>query len=131
MSVNITDVFPYIAPILTAIGAYKWDLIMKKLNIKKEGINAENLTLNNLQKNLDIYQDMVTDLDKRYKSRIAEFEDNFNKSMDRLKSEIDELKVINNELETMVKDQKMFINRQSRSLKYYESKFGKLPNQND
>jgi len=128
---DFLDMLTYILPVVTAVVGFKWDLIMTKLNIKKEGINAENLTLNNLQKNLDIYQDMVTDLDKRYKSRIAEFEENFNKSMDRLRSEIDELKAINNELETMVKDQKMFINRQSRSLKYYESKFGKLPNQND
>jgi len=125
MNINIIDALPYIAPILTAIGAYKWDWLMHKLNIKQKTADVEGTTLANLQKNLDIYQDMVTDLDKRYKDRIADFEQNFTEAMDRLRVEIDDLKKINSELEEMVNEQKDFISKQSKSLKYYESKFGK------
>jgi uncharacterized protein (DUF3084 family) len=125
MNEKIIDALPYIAPILTAIGAYKWDWMMNKLNLKDKNISIEGNALENLQKNLDLYQDMVTDLDKRYKDRIADFEQNFAQTMDRLRVEIDDLKKINSELEEMVKEQKDFITKQSKSLKYYESKFGK------
>jgi|TARA_R110000822_G_scaffold242061_1_gene371272 hypothetical protein len=127
MNEKIIDSLPYIAPILTAIGAYKWDWLMNKLNIKQKSADVETTALSNLQKNLDIYQGMVTDLDRRYKERIQDFEDNFSVSMDRLRVEIDELKKINSELEGMVIEQKEFILKQSRSLQSYEKKFGKLP----
>ena len=126
MSEKIIDALPYIAPILTAIGAYKWDWLMNKLNIKQKTADVEGTTLANLQKNLDIYQEMVTDLDKRYKDRIKDFEENFSTSMDRLRGEIEELKQINQELELMVREQKDFITKQSKSLKYYEARFGKI-----
>lgn len=125
---NIGDVFPYIAPIITAIGAYKWDWILQKLNIKQKKVDVEGSSLMNLQKNLDIYQEMVTDLDTRYKERIKDFEENFSRSMDKLKSEIEELKEINQQLEMMVREQREFITKQSKSLSYYEKKFGKIPN---
>jgi hypothetical protein len=120
-----TKFLPYIAPVITAIGAYKWEWIMLKLNLKQKTADVENTTLANLQKNLDIYQEMVTDLDKRYKERIRDFEENFSSSMDKLKGEIDELKLVNRELEEMVKEQRLFIQKQSRSLVYYENRFGK------
>tara|TARA_R110000822_G_scaffold305011_1_gene430487 strand:+ start:1448 stop:1828 length:381 start_codon:yes stop_codon:yes gene_type:complete len=124
MNEKIINSLPYIAPILTAIGAYKWDWLMNKLSIKQKTADVEGTTLVNLQKNLDIYQEMVTDLDRRYKERIKDFEENFSTSMDRLRVEIEELRQVNQELEKIVREQKEFITKQAKSLKYYESKFG-------
>lgn len=122
----LIQALPYIAPVLTAIGAYKWDTIMKKLNINQKGADIESTTIDNLQKNLDLYQEMVTDLDKRYKERVKDFEESFIASMDKLNLEIEALKKVNAQLEEMVREQKMFITKQSKSLDYYEKKFGKI-----
>ena len=115
----IIEVAPYLAPILAAIAGFKWDWIMKKLNIKREEADLKNSSLDNLEKNIKIYQDLVTDIDSRYKERIAEFEQNFKIASEEMKKEIIELKEVNKNL-------KIFIAKQAKSLTYYEKKYGKI-----
>jgi len=128
---EILKILPYMAPILTALAGIKWgDWILDKLNIKKKKAEVENNSLDNLKKNLDLYQEIVDDLNQKYKERIIDFEQGFNQTIDRLKLEVGDLREINKELEIMIKDQKAFIARQSKSLTYYEHKYGKLNGDN-
>lgn len=122
----IIEVAPYLAPILAAIAGFKWDWIMKKLNIKKEEADLKNSSLDNLEKNIKIYQDLVTDLDERYKSRIKDYEENFQETIDRLR---DEIKTLNDEvksLKTINSELKSFLTKQTKTIVFYEKKYGKI-----
>ena len=122
---SIISILPYLAPILTALAGIRWGgFILDKLNIRQKKTEVENSSLENLKKNLDLYQEIVDDLNQKYKERIIDFEEGFNQSLSRLKLELDELRVINEELERVVKEQKSLIVRQSKSIKYYENKYG-------
>ncbi len=72
---NLKDVF---LPILVAITAWNKETIKSKLGFKAEEKNIESQAIINLeklietlQKHLDIYQEMVEDLDTKYKKEIV------------------------------------------------------------
>ena len=122
---NIMQILPYLAPILSAAAGIKWGgLILDKLNIKTKKNQVEGENLDNIKKNLDLYQELVDDLNVKYKASLIDFEANFISVTNRLKSEISVLRELNNEMELMIKDQKLFIIKQSKSLTYYEHKYG-------
>lgn len=106
---NIKDLAPYILGIAGTVIALKKDWIKSqftrqeaKLNIvlTEEGLEAAGLA--NVEKTMNIYQTMVDDLKATIKD---------------LKEEILELRAFNQE-------QQDFIKKQSRSLAYYEKKYG-------
>lgn len=123
---TIVEIVPYLAPVLTAIAAFKWDWIMKKLNIKREKEDLKNSSLNNLEKNIKIYQDLVTDLDERYKTRIKDYEDNFQETIGRLRDEIETLNKEVRSLKTINSELKTFLNKQAKTIVHYEKKYGKI-----
>ncbi|WP_431137472.1 hypothetical protein [Psychroserpens mesophilus] len=104
----------------TAIGAvtlwYK-DTIAIRLGIKQGEKNLEKEALENLQKNLDIYQEMVSDIDARYKAKIVELEATFQASITKLQADIVELQGINEQLSDIIK-------KQTARIKYYTKKYG-------
>lgn len=121
---NLITILPYLAPILTALAGIRWGgLILEKLNIRQKKTEVESSTLENLQKNLDLYQEIVDDLNQKYKERITDFEDNFEHSLSKLKLELEELRTMNQQLERVIKDQKALIVKQSKSIKYYKNKY--------
>lgn len=68
----------YVIPLIVGIATWHKDTIKTKLGFKAEEKNIESQTLLNLektietlQKNLDIYQEMIEDLDTKYKNEIV------------------------------------------------------------
>jgi len=114
---------PYIAPIITAFAGIRWGgVILDKLNIKQKRGDVESDSLRNLKRNLELYQEIVDDLNQKYKERIFDFEENFNQSLIRLKLELEDLRSVNDGLQQIIIEQRALIVRQSKSIKYYESK---------
>ena len=117
---QIEHYLPYLSGVATFIlGAYK-DKIAIALNWKKQKKEIDGQQLDNLQKNLDLYQEMLTDLDTRYKAKIAQIETDFKDSTDRLKEHIKSVEELNNGLKKEIKEQKEFITKQRKSLKYFQ-----------
>lgn len=101
---TLKDLVPYFLTSLGTLLILKNDWIKSKF-IKKEKIlevtltqeNIDSLSLDNVQKEIGIYRDIVSDL----------------------KTEIDELRAF-------IEEQKVFIAKQSKSLDYYEKKYGRI-----
>jgi hypothetical protein len=124
---NFEDLKDYLIPAITAVVVwFSKGKILHTLNLKREEKNQETISLENLQKKVDIYQEMLTDLPNRYKQQITDLEQSFKNSMIRLEEEIGHLRVINQELKEIVQEQKAFIAKQSSSLAYYERKYGTI-----
>lgn len=68
--------------------------------------SVEAAQLGNVQSEIKIYQDMLTDITERHKGMV-----------DELREEIKELK-------SLIEEQKEYIKKQQRSLKYYQDKYG-------
>lgn len=120
---NLLSLMPYIAPIITAFAGIRWGgVILDKLNIKQKRGDVESDSLRNLKRNLELYQEIVDDLNQKYKERIFDFEENFNQSLIRLKLELEDLRSVNDGLQQIIIEQRALIVRQSKSIKYYESK---------
>ena len=115
---EIKELIPYIVSILGTAIILKKDWIASKFTKKEKVLNVllaeediEAKSLENVEKTLIIYRDIVEDL----KNTIGE-----------LKAEISELKEEVRELKDFIQEQKEFIKKQSSSLQYYETKYGKI-----
>lgn len=115
---SLLEHWKLLATIIGGVLLWYKDLIAIRLGIKKETVSLETATIENLQRNLDLYQEMVTDLDVRYKHKLEEIQKSFDESITKLQSEIEALKEINEKL-------KIYIEKQNKKLKYYEDNFGK------
>jgi len=115
---RIQDLLPYLLGLVTTIIALKKDWIESKFTKKEKGLEVdlsqeavEAAGLQNVETTMGIYRGMVDDL----KSTIGD-----------LKVEIQELKAEVKELKEFIEQQKDFIAKQSKSLHYYEKKYGKI-----
>lgn len=117
MSEETIKIIEYVGAVI--LGATIWfkDALAIKLGIKKGEKNLEKEALVNLQKNLDIYQEMLTDIDARYKSKIVDLEVSFQRAIEKLQSDITELQSLNEKLSEIIK-------KQTARIKYYTSKYG-------
>lgn len=135
MVIEPEQIIQYVAAIATGVGIWYKDVIAKKIGLKKEIKTNEAMALDNVQKNLDIYQEMITDIDSRYKVKLQEVEQQFLESINRMKTEVNELKVMNAELivfinsqKTLLLDQKEIIGKQSKRIDYFKKKYNDLEN---
>jgi len=117
-------ILEYVGTAILAITIWFKDAIAIRVGIKKDKKDLEGSALTNLQKNLDIYQEMIEFSDVQYKARILEFEDNFNTTINRLKADLEQLKEINEKLKLFIDEQKVIITKQNKSLTYYRNKYG-------
>lgn len=105
-------------------GVVTWlskDKILHLLNVKKEKNNVDNTQLENVQKALDVWQDMLDDAVKRHKTQVGELEN----IIDKIKQDLKELQEISLAKDKVIKDQRELIEKQSRSIKYYTNKYEK------
>lgn len=119
------DFLQYGLPLL--VGVVTWfskDRILLALNIKQQSTNIEGDALGNIQKQLDLWQEMLTDQNSRSKQQIADLQADFENSVTKLKVELSELNEI-------IAKQKELIKKQSDSLRYYVSKYGKEDKNNN
>ena len=117
-------ILEYVGTAILAITIWFKDAIAIRVGIKKDKKDLEGSSLANLQKNLDIYQEMIEFSDIQYKTRIVEFENNFNTTINRLKADLEQLKEINEKLKLFIDEQKVIITKQNKSLTYYRNKYG-------
>lgn len=110
---QLKDFFPYLLGLITTIIALNKDVIRNQfakrnnsLELNKSAEELEGAQLSNVEKEIQIYRDLLDDAKQRFETTLLE-----------LRVEIEEL---NN----LVKEQKVFIQKQSRSLDYYEKKYG-------
>ena len=108
---DIKDFVPYAIGIATTVIALKKDWIMskftkteKELEVAASAEGVDSHKLDNVEKEIDIYRGIVDDL----------------------KSTVDDLKQEISELKALVEEQKVFIAKQSKSLHYYEKKYGQM-----
>jgi len=119
------EIIPWALGIITTILALKKDYIQSKFTNKKSKLevlveqeNLENTELVNVEKSLQIFKDMLDTNSLHYKNRITELEQDFENTLKKMSSQVEELHLL-------VSEQKQFIIKQSKSLDYYESKYGK------
>jgi len=119
------EIIPWVLGIITTILALKKDYIQSKFTNKKSKLevlveqeNLENTGLVNVEKSLQIFKDMLDTNSLHYKNRITELEQDFENTLKKMSSQVEELHLL-------VSEQKQFIIKQSKSLDYYESKYGK------
>lgn len=94
-----------ISPIITFFATK--NIKNTELNTLKEEL--ETIKIDNVSKNLEIYQGIIDDLNEKFKQRIHEYS-----------VEIEELKVLNDELRKIVRDQGFLITRLEQKLAKYE-----------
>jgi Na+/phosphate symporter len=128
---TIKEILPWALGIIGTITALKKDWIQNQLSkdkneialeVNKEELEAANL--DNVEKSLNIFKEMLDTNTVHYQNRIKELEQTFDSTITKLKGEIDEL-------QTLVENQKKFIVKQSKSLDYYERKYGKRTDQSE
>jgi len=109
---------PWMVAVLSTVLALKKEWIVskfkkqeKELEVAASKESVESSALNNVEKTMSIYRGMVEDL-------------KFN--IDDLKNEIGELKQEVIDLKSFIEQQKIFISKQTKSLEYYEKKYGKI-----
>lgn len=94
-----------ITPVLTFFTTRR----LNENKLDKLKTELENLKIVNVSKNLEIYQEIIDDLNEKFKERINEYA-----------LEIDELKTLNEELRKLVRDQGRIISRLEEKLAKYE-----------
>lgn len=121
----VKEVAPWFLGILGTIIALNKDWIANRFSKNKNAIEIkadieqlENAGLGNVEKSLQIFKDMLDTNTLHYQNRIKELEDTFENTLSKLKAEIVEL-------QELVQSQKVFIAKQSKSLDYYEKKYGR------
>jgi len=119
MDLETIEILQFIGTAIIGITIWFKDTIAIKLGIKQGKQNLEKEALLNLQKNLDIYQEMVTDIDLRYKAKIADLEISFKTSIKKFESELQQLQELNKKLQDI-------ISKQTRRIKYYNDKYGDI-----
>jgi uncharacterized coiled-coil protein SlyX len=110
-SEQLKDLIPYLIGTVSTIIALNKDYISSKLfkrqsilDINSSAEDLEGKQLSNVEHEIRIYRELLDDTKIRFETTIQE-----------LKNEIEELN-------KLVKEQKIFIQKQSRSLDYYEKK---------
>lgn len=104
------------------------DRILSALNIKQEKNNVEGGQLENVQKALDLWQEMLDDAVRRHKIQVGELEG----IIAVLKKDFKELEDIAKSKDAiiasqkaLIAEQKTLIEKQSRSITYYKNKYEK------
>lgn len=116
MELGFNHLIDYGIPAITGVVAWlSKDRILNVLNIKQKKTEVEDARIRTIQGNLDLYQEMLSDLDERYKRRLAELE-----------AEIEKFRQLSEEMSTIIKEQKEFIDEQTIRLREYKFKFGNL-----
>tara|TARA_R110000772_G_C12993644_1_gene407327 strand:- start:64 stop:444 length:381 start_codon:yes stop_codon:yes gene_type:complete len=108
---EIKDILPYLLGIVSTILALNKEFISSKifriksrLDISSSAEDVESKQLDNVEREIRIYRDLLDDTKKRFETTILD-----------LKIEIDELN-------KLVREQRLFIQKQSKSLDYFEKK---------
>ena len=126
MNLDPTTLIQIITSAIVALGIWYKDIIAQKIGIKKAKSDVASASLSNVQKNLDIYQSMIDDIDARYKLKLKEVEDSFSETITRLTHEVEGVKQINKELSEYIEEQKVIINKQSKRLDYFKKKYNEV-----
>lgn len=121
---TIKPALPYLFTAIAGVGAWYKEKIGTALGIKMKTNEVDNQALDNVQKNLDLYQEMVDDIDARYKKRISDIEESFKLSMAQLNDDLQTLQTLNEKFSKIIEEQKVIITKQRKSLSYYEKKYG-------
>lgn len=132
MTIDFDQLKTWVFPIISAIIVWLFkDKALHVLNLKREEKSQEAISLENLQKKLDLYQEMLTDVPKQYKAQISDLEKSFSAALNRMNAEVGEMRSINQELEKLVTDQSAIISKQEkiitkqrRTIEVYETKYG-------
>jgi predicted transcriptional regulator len=95
------------------------DRILVALNIKKEKNTATSGHLENVQKALDLWQEMLDDAIKRHKLQVSELD----AVAAKIKDDLQRLESINEKLEAIVNEQRDIITKQSKKIDYYKRKY--------
>ena len=118
----IEENVPVIVTFITGVTAwFSKDKILHTLNIKKQESSNEGSQLENVQKALDLWQEMLDDAVSRHKIQISELES----IIEKVKADLGRLTIINDNLELMVKEQRDLIAKQSKTISYYKAKYEK------
>lgn len=80
-----------------------------KAEIKVSQSQAKDAQLNTISTNFKVYQDLIDDLEKRFKSRIIELEE-----------DVERMNTLNTELRKVVADQENYILRLQTKISNYE-----------
>jgi hypothetical protein len=134
MNLNTDQLFNYILPVVAGIITwFSKGKIEHALNLKREEKNQEAISLENLQKKLDIYQEMLKDIPLQYKTQMADLEANFNATISRLNNDLEAMRELNDELAIIIKDKQEIIDQQDKiisahraTIAEYEAKHGPL-----
>ncbi len=109
-------------PILTALVVwFGKDKLLFLLNLKKEENNVENGQLQNVQKALDLWQEMLDDAVRRHKLQVNELESIIVK----VKNDLKQLQEISDSKDALIIEQKELIRKQSKTIAYYKEKYEK------
>lgn len=115
------EIFWKVLPYLSAVVVWFFkDKIVHALNIKKQKAEVDVSMITAHEKNIQLYQEMLDDIDARYKKRIVELENNFNENIAKLQSDLKQLERLNTEFSAIV-------DRQAKQLSRYKEVFGALP----
>lgn len=117
---NIETIKDILIPVGTLIVTwFSKDKILHLLNVKKEKNEVDNTQLENVQKALDVWQDMLDDAVKRHRTQVNELE----LVIEKVKQDLKELNEISEKKDKVIKEQRDLIEKQSRSIKYYIKKY--------
>lgn len=114
--IEISEILKYLIPSVIAIVTwFAKDKILHSLNIKLKRVDVEEARYKSLQTVLDLYQEMVVDMNEKNKSQLVDFE-----------TELVRFRELIGEMTKTIEDQKDYIAQQTATLKKYINKFGKL-----
>lgn len=105
----IIDNWELILAGLTPIAGWFGGRKMLKSQLKKSNEEAKDIELNNISSNFKLYQDVINDLEDRFKKRIEELE-----------LDLEKIRTLNSELRKVVRNQENYINKLREKIKSYE-----------
>lgn len=95
--------------VLGPIASFLLGKELKKLQVKKASAEVEESQLNNISSNFKVYQDLINDLEVRFKNRISDLE-----------LDLDKMKTLNSELRKAISNQEKYIKKLQAKLEEYE-----------
>lgn len=98
-----------IAPVVGAIVWFFTKRHYQQVAIKEKETNIEGKEIQNITANFKVYQDLINDLEERFKARIEELE-----------ADLSKMKALNDELRKAVARQERYINKLQVKLDNYE-----------
>lgn len=96
-------------PFITLIGGWIGNRELHRWKTKQEKNKADNTELNNISENFRIYQNLINDLETKFKSRISELEE-----------DLEKVKVLNEELRRTISSYEKYIRKLKLKLAKYE-----------